>query len=132
MRNVVVNGCFDVLHRGHLELLEFAAKQGDKLIVLIDCDYRITNSKGRERPFNDHNFRKKLLETFKYVDKVIIFETDHQLEQYILQQQPCVMVKGEEYRGKKIIGESLCLEVIFFDIIRGYSTTEILKKITNK
>jgi D-beta-D-heptose 7-phosphate kinase/D-beta-D-heptose 1-phosphate adenosyltransferase len=130
--NIVVNGCFDVLHKGHLELLEFAAKQGDYLTVLIDADYRITNSKGKDRPYNDHYFRKKILESLKFVDKVVIFETDYQLEQYILQLQPVKMVKGEEYKGKKIIGESLCLEIIFFPTVEGYSSTELIKKITKK
>jgi len=130
--NIVVNGCFDVLHKGHLELLEFAAKQGDNLTVLIDADYRIANSKGKDRPYNDHYFRKKLLESLKFVDKVVIFETDYQLEQYIIQLQPVKMVKGEEYRGKKIIGESSCFEIIFFPIVEGYSSTEMIKKITKK
>jgi D-beta-D-heptose 7-phosphate kinase/D-beta-D-heptose 1-phosphate adenosyltransferase len=132
MKNILVNGVFDILHKGHLELLEFAAKQGDILTVLIDCDYRVTNSKGKSRPLNDHNFRKKLLESLKYVNKVIIFETDYQLEQYIIQQMPCIMVKGEEYKGKKIIGAEHCEEIIFFPIVEGYSTTEMIKKITKK
>ena len=132
MINVWVNGCFDVLHKGHLELLEFAAKQGDTLTIGIDCDYRVTDKKGKGRPYNDHYFRKKILESLTYVNKVIIFETDHQLEQYIIQQQPVVMVLGEEHRGKKIIGESSCLKIIFFPTVQGYSGTEIIKKIKKK
>jgi len=132
MKNIIVNGCFDILHKGHLELLEFAAKQGDILTVLIDCDYRVTNSKGKSRPYHDHYFRKRMLESLKFVNKVIIFETDYQLEQFIIQQKPCTMVKGDEYINKHIIGSDHCQEIIFFPIIEGYSTTEIIKQITKK
>ena len=130
--NIIVNGCFDIVHKGHLQLLEFAAKQGDNLTVLIDCDYRVTNSKGKGRPYNDHYFRKKLLESLRFVDKVIIFETDYQLEQFIIQHQPCVMVKGDEYKNKKIIGAEHCKNIVFFQIVEGFSTTEILEKITSQ
>jgi D-beta-D-heptose 7-phosphate kinase/D-beta-D-heptose 1-phosphate adenosyltransferase len=130
--NIVVNGCFDILHKGHLDLLEFAAKQGDNLTVLIDADYRITNNKGKDRPYNDHYFRKKILESLKFVNKVVIFETDYQLEQYILQLKPCIMVKGEEYINKKIIGAEHCEDIIFFPILEGYSSTKLIKQITKK
>lgn len=129
MKNVWVNGCFDVLHLGHLRLLQFAATLGDRVIVGIDSDHRVAASKGKGRPVNGHSFRKELLESLRFVDKVYVFDTDHQLSEYIRQANPWQMVIGSDYLGKKIIGSEHCANVTFFQRIEGISTTETIKSI---
>ena len=83
-------------------------------------------------PLNVNVVPVSLLIRTVFVDKVIIFETDYQLEQFIIQHQPCVMVKGDEYKNKKIIGAEHCKDIVFFQIVEGFSTTEILEKITSQ
>ena len=130
MKTVWVNGCFDILHQGHLELLKYAASLGDKLCVGIDSDVRVSASKGKDRPVNNQTFRKNLLEALVYVDKVYIFDTDYQLSQYIKQLSPH-MVIGDDYVGKKVIGAEFAEKVTFFHRIEGFSTTETIKKLKN-
>jgi D-beta-D-heptose 7-phosphate kinase/D-beta-D-heptose 1-phosphate adenosyltransferase len=130
MKIVWVNGCFDILHQGHLELLKYAASLGDKLCVGIDSDMRVAASKGKNRPVNNQTFRKNLLEALVYVDKVYIFDTDYQLSQYIKQLSPH-MVIGDDYVGKKVIGAEFAEKVTFFPRIQGFSTTETIKKVKN-
>lgn len=130
MKNVWVNGCFDILHHGHLELFKYASMLGDRLCVGIDSDVRIKSLKGEDRPVNNQNFRKELLEALIYVDRVYIFDTDYQLQQYIQQLSPH-MVIGDDYRGKTIIGSEFCEKITFFPRISGFSTTETIKKVKN-
>ena len=130
MKIVWVNGCFDILHQGHLELLKYAASLGDKLCVGIDSDVRVSASKGKDRPVNNQTFRKNLLEALVYVDKVYIFDTDYQLTQYIKQLSPHIVI-GDDYIGKKVIGAEFAQNVTFFQRIEGFSTTETIKKVKN-
>lgn len=127
MKKVWVNGCFDVLHRGHIELLKFAKSQGTFLIVGIDTDERVKKMKGIFRPFNNQEDRLFFLESIKYVDHVEFFDTEGALEKKIFYFQPDVMVVGSDYKGKKVIGSQHAKELIFFDRIHGYSTTKILE-----
>ena len=129
MSNVWVNGCFDLIHQGHLELLSYAAGLGDRLIVGIDSDYRIKLSKGSSRPINSQDFRRNILKMFKIVDKVYVFDTDYQLEQYIRQTEPDVMVVGIEYMGKRVIGAEFAKKLLFFQKVDGLSTSQIIKNI---
>lgn len=128
-KTVIVNGTFDILHVGHIELLKFAKSLGDKLIVAIDSDERIKRLKGESRPINNSYERKLLLENLKPVDEVHIFNTDLQLLDLIIDCD--LMVKGSDYIGKPIIGESL-IDIIFFDRLHEYSTTAKIQDITNR
>jgi D-beta-D-heptose 7-phosphate kinase/D-beta-D-heptose 1-phosphate adenosyltransferase len=120
------NGCFDVLHRGHIELLKYAKSLGDWLVVGIDTDERVKSSKGESRPFNNIEDRVAMLESIKYVDEVVVFDTDCELEDKVLLSNADVMVVGSDYKDKEVIGSRHVQQVKFFDRIDGYSTTKIL------
>ena len=126
--NVWVNGCFDVLHRGHIELLEYARSLGDSLVVGIDTDERVKANKGPFRPFNDLNDRKYFLESIRHVDKVVSYSTDVELENHLIENNIQVMVIGSDWKGKRVVGQQHCKQLVFFDRIGDYSTTKILEK----
>ena len=121
------NGCFDVLHRGHIELFKYAKSLGTKLYVGIDSDEKVKVDKGKSRPINNVQDRKFLLESIKYIDKVIIFSTTKDLENLIKSIQPNIMVIGSDWKGKTVIGKQYTKQLMFFDRIGNYSTTNILE-----
>tara|TARA_R110001583_G_scaffold108284_3_gene257013 strand:+ start:429 stop:815 length:387 start_codon:yes stop_codon:yes gene_type:complete len=123
MKKIWVNGCFDILHIGHMRLLEYAKSLGDKLTVGIDSDSRIKSLKGDKRPINDQNTRKEMLMGIRWVDSVIVFNCEQELEN-LIKSHSDTMVVGSDYRGKRIVGYKYS-DVIFFDRIEGYSTTNI-------
>ena len=127
MKLVWTNGCFDVLHRGHIELFKHARSLGDKLYVGIDTDAKIKLDKGIDRPFNKLEDRKIMLESIKYIDKVITFGSTEELENTIKTTQPDIMVIGSDWQGKKVVGQQYAKRLEFFNRIEGYSTTNILK-----
>ena len=129
MKLVWVNGCFDVLHRGHFEMLKYAKSLGDYLMVGIDSDQKVKRDKGSSRPFNNVDDRKFALESICYVDKVLIFESKEELEFLIRQLEPNYMVIGSDWKEKEVVGQQYCTELCFFDRIDGYSTTNILEGI---
>ena len=124
--NIWVNGCFDVLHMGHIRLIQHAKSLGDKLIVGIDTDERVQASKGATRPFNNLKDRKAFLEEMVSVDNVVTYSTDEELESHLLNNEISVMVIGSDWKGKTVVGEKLVKKVVFFDRIGEYSTTKIL------
>ena len=128
MKKVWVNGCFDIIHRGHLELFQFAKSKGELLIVGIDSDRRVKALKGENRPFNNQQDRKYFLESIKFIDQVEVFNTEQELEQKIKIIAPDIMIVGSDYKNKKVIGSKYAEELVFFDRIDGYSTTKILEK----
>ena len=126
MRKIFVNGTFDILHRGHLEMLLFAKEQGDFLTVAVDTDERVKRLKGPTRPINTCADRMLMLMHLKVVDAVANFETDDDLRELISKHD--AMVKGSDYLGKDIVGQDVCKEIIFFDLVKGYSTSETIKR----
>jgi rfaE bifunctional protein nucleotidyltransferase chain/domain len=121
-----VNGCFDVLHRGHFELFNFAKSLGDKLIVGLDSDEKISNDKGKDRPYNKLEDRIYALESLKAIDKVMVFDTRESLESLVSSVSPNIMVVGSDWKGKEIVGGQYAQEIVYFNRIGNYSTTDIL------
>ena len=120
------NGCFDVLHRGHIELFKYAKSLGTKLIVGIDSDEKVKKEKGKNRPINTVFDRKFTLESIKYIDKVYIFNSKEGLEDRIEDVLPDIMVIGSDWKGKTVVGEQYAKKLVFFNRIKNYSTTNIL------
>ena len=129
-KRIIVNGTFDILHRGHIELLNFAKNQGTFLTVAIDTDERVSRLKGPKRPINKVNDRAYILLNLRCVNSVVTFDTDERLSDYISQHD--AMVKGSDYIGKDIVGQEVCKEIIFFDLVKGYSTSETIQRIISR
>jgi len=133
MTKVVVNGSFDILHLGHVRLLEYARSfPYSYVLVLTDSDRRIKELKGSTRPIHNEYERCSFLFALKYVDRVETFDTDNELEKLIKQFDPDIMVKGSDYRDKKIIGAEYCKEIKFYDRLEQYSTTSKIQDIINR
>ena len=122
---VFTNGCFDVLHKGHLTLLKQARSMGDKLVVGLNSDASVRQLKGATRPFNDIDTRKEQLELIPYVDEVVVFEEDTPYK-LIKNLQPDLIVKGGDYTVEEIVGHDLA-PVHIVPTVEGYSTTKILE-----
>ena len=131
MINVFVNGCFDVLHVGHISLLEYAKSLGTNLIVGIDSDLRVKTLKGNSRPINNQEDRKRLLTSLKVVQDVYIFNDEQELENLIKKINPTYMVVGSEYKNKQVIGSKYAKEVKFFDRISDYASSKTIQHIIN-
>lgn len=130
--NVFVNGTFDILHRGHLQLLNYAKSLGSFLLVGIDSDDRVREKKGISRPIHSQEDRKFFLENLKSVDKVDIFYTDYDLEEMIKKFNPDIMIVGSDWKNKKVIGSQYTKKLIFFDRIGEYATTKTIQSIINR
>lgn len=134
-RTVVANGCFDILHAGHLNLLHEASKLGDRLIVLIDSDHSVRKLKGDSRPINSEYERIEALEALPFVDEVKIFES-HKLLDELSKLKPTFLVKGGDYKAEDVIGYDLLNSyggsIKIIPYLEGHSTTQIIEKIRNK
>lgn len=131
MKTIFVNGTFDILHPGHVQLLNYARSLGDSLLVAIDGDQRVQELKGSGRPINSEDNRKLMLESLRSVDSVWIFNSDQELEDICRLYNP-VMVKGSDYKGRHIIGHQYCKEIVFYDRIEPYSTTRAIQDISSR
>lgn len=131
---VFTNGCFDILHAGHVSYLNEAREQGDFLIVGLNSDASVKRLKGEARPINSQDERKFVLENLKAVDAVIIFEEDTPYE-LIKAVEPKVLVKGGDWAVDQIVGSDLVLksggEVKSLTFVNGFSTTGTIEKILN-
>lgn len=121
-----INGCFDVLHYGHLKMISYAGGIADELVIGIDSDRRVKELKGFNRPYHSEVERKFNLSQLKYVSKVIVFDSDVELESHIRNENVDGMVIGSDYKGKNIIGIDFIPRIYYFDRIEGKSTTDIL------
>lgn len=131
MKKIFVNGTFDILHRGHLEMLKYAKNLGNVLIVAIDSDDRVRELKGLGRPINNQADRKFMLESIRWVDHVWVFGSSEELEYIIKLCEPDIMVKGSDYKGKHIVGAQYCKEIDFYDHT-GHSTTRLIQRIIDR
>jgi D-beta-D-heptose 7-phosphate kinase/D-beta-D-heptose 1-phosphate adenosyltransferase len=122
---VWVNGTFDVLHIGHLKLLEFASSFG-QLRVGIDTDKRVKELKGIDRPFNTTEDRKYFLQSLKYVNDVVVFDSREELINLVKEYQPDYMIIGDDYKEQIVYGSEHAKELVFFEKLPNYSTTKIL------
>jgi len=129
---IMVNGTFEILHRGHLEMLQYAKSIGSYLMVAIDTDRRVKELKGFNRPINNEKDRMFMLKSLKAVDYCWTFDSDDELREIIKTYSPNIMVKGSDWRGKEIIGGEYCKEIRFFERIDDYSTTSTIQDIINR
>lgn len=133
MNKIIINGTFDVLHLGHLRLLSYAKSIIDSYVyVLIDSDRRVKELKGPKRPYNTEYERASLLFALKSVDRVDIFDNDLELEIFIKNYQPDIMIKGSDYKGKDIIGSQFCKKIEFYDRLEKYSSSQKIQDIINR
>jgi len=121
------NGCFDVLHEGHIDLLQYARSTADKLIVAVNSDASVKRLKGESRPINNLKARMKALAALSCVDYVVAFEEDTPLE-LIRHLKPDTLVKGGDYTMDQVVGKDLVENVFLFPTVPGYSTTNTIEQ----
>jgi len=126
MVKVWTNGCFDVLHRGHIEMLKYAKSLGRELMVGIDNDEKVKKDKGASRPFNTLEDRIEILKSIRYVDKVVVSGSRRELEELIREYSPDFLVIGSDWKNGDVVGKEYCKNLKFFDRIGNVSTTKIL------
>ncbi len=125
---VFTNGCFDILHAGHVSVLEFSRSKGDVLVVGLNSDASVKRLKGPSRPVNTQADRALVLAALQAVDAVCVFEEDTPYE-LIKLVQPDVLVKGGDYKPSEIVGREFAKKVVRFALLKGRSTTNIIKKV---
>ncbi|HLG34415.1 MAG TPA: D-glycero-beta-D-manno-heptose 1-phosphate adenylyltransferase [Bacteroidia bacterium] len=131
---VFTNGCFDLLHAGHIDYLSKAADMGDALVIGLNSDESVKRLKGKNRPINDQEQRSLILASLGFVSAVVLFDEDTPYN-LISKIKPQVLVKGGDYKPEQIAGADVVLanggEVRIIDLLPGYSTTDIEKRILN-
>jgi len=133
MKRVMVNGTFDIIHRGHVEMLNYAKSQGDYLLVAIDTDRRVKELKGDTRPINNQLDRLFMLENLQAVDGVRFFDSNEDLISIMEQYKPDVYVKGSDWKHDKgSTAEQYCKQVIYYDRVEPYSTTKTIQDIIDR
>jgi rfaE bifunctional protein nucleotidyltransferase chain/domain len=129
---VFTNGCFDLVHLGHIDYLSKAADLGDVLIVGLNTDDSVSRLKGPSRPLVDQHARATLMASFRFVDAVVLFDqpTPYELIQLV---QPDILVKGKDYKAEDVVGYDIVTakggKVETIDLVEGYSTTHLVQKI---
>ncbi len=129
---VFTNGCFDIIHLGHVDYLEKARMLGDKLVIGLNSDDSVSRFKGPERPLQDQTSRARILASMQFVDLVVFFNEDTPLN-LISELKPNILVKGSDYLAENIVGADVVKKnggvVKTIDFVPGYSTTRIVEKI---
>lgn len=128
---VFTNGCFDILHRGHVTYLQQARQLGDHLIVGLNSDASVKKLKGPERPINNELDRAFMLAALRCVDEVVLFEEDTP-EELLSHLKPDILVKGGDYKPEEVAGRQYAGEVKILSFVDGYSTTGTIRKIREK
>ncbi|MFC6996629.1 D-glycero-beta-D-manno-heptose 1-phosphate adenylyltransferase [Rufibacter roseus] len=129
---VFTNGCFDIVHVGHVDYLERARLLGDKLVLGLNTDHSVSTLKGSTRPLQDEMSRTRVMASFWFVDAVVLFsqETPYELIKAV---QPDVLVKGDDYSIENIVGHDVVLarggEVKTIPLVQGYSTSAVVEKV---
>ncbi|MFN3966677.1 MAG: D-glycero-beta-D-manno-heptose 1-phosphate adenylyltransferase [Endomicrobiia bacterium] len=126
---VFTNGCFDILHPGHIKLLKKAKSLGDILIVAINSDSSVKKIKGNKRPIVNEKNRSEIVDSIKYVDYVYIF-SENTPEKVIKTLRPDILVKGSDWEFNKIVGREYVKKVFRVALLKGFSTTNLIKKIS--
>lgn len=128
---VFTNGCFDILHHGHVVYLSQAKDLGDKLIIGLNTDDSVKRLKGKDRPINPENSRAILLASLQCVDAVVLFSEDTPYE-LIRTVQPDILVKGGDYKKEDIVGADIVAkgggEIVTIDFVEGFSSTVIINR----
>ncbi len=131
---VFTNGCFDLLHQGHIDYLATAADKGDVLIIGLNTDASVKRLKGEERPVQDERSRALILSSLRFVDAVVLFDQDTPYD-LIKLVKPDVLVKGSDYKAEDIVGYDVVMEnggeVITVDFLDGFSTSGLISQIQN-
>jgi rfaE bifunctional protein nucleotidyltransferase chain/domain len=134
LKIVFTNGCFDILHLGHVDYLEKAKSKGDILLIGVNTDASVRRLKGKDRPVNNGESRSKMLASLAFVDAVTLFAEDTP-ENLISMIVPHILVKGNDYALSNIVGADIVLsnggKVETIDLVEGWSTTTLIKKIQN-
>ncbi len=125
---VFTNGCFDILHRGHVEYLQKSRELGDFLILGLNSDSSVKRLKGNDRPINNENDRAAVLSALECIDYICIFDEDTPFE-LIKALKPDILAKGGDYKTEDVVGREFSKETVIIDFVDGYSTTNIIKKI---
>lgn len=129
---VFTNGCFDIVHLGHIDYLEKARNLGDKLILGLNTDASVKRLKGETRPVVNEYARSRMMAAFEFIDAVILFDEPTPLE-VIQEIQPDILVKGDDYVVETIVGADFVMgkggEVKTIPLVKGYSTTSLIEKI---
>jgi rfaE bifunctional protein nucleotidyltransferase chain/domain len=126
------NGCFDILHVGHIKLFQYLKNKSDEVIIAIDSDMRVKELKGSHRPINNEKDRKLMLESLSFVDSVLIFDSADELELLVKTLSPDLMVVGSDYKDRHVVGGEYAKKLEFFEKIDGYSTTRTLQRSTDR
>lgn len=132
MKRIFVNGSFDLLHKAHVDLLNYAKSLGNYLLVGLDTDNRIRELKGFKRPIYNQEARYTLLSNLKAVDEVQLFDSAEELRNMIKEYQPDVMVKGSDYKKGVIIGIEYVKTLTFFERQTDYATTKTIQDIISR
>lgn len=131
---VFSNGCFDIIHRGHIEYLAKASDLGDKFIIGLNTDASIKRLKGPSRPINNQDARAVVLAALQFVDAVVLFDEDTPYN-LIKAVQPDILVKGNDYKPEDIVGYDIVTAkggvVTTIELVEGYSTTNTIAKMKN-